>query len=80
MDGVVDPKMAIALHNMGALGVLNLDGVHSRHDDPDAILKEISLASDRDVTALMQRVYAAPIKEEYIARSIGQIKAAGEGN
>lgn len=77
MDGVVDPKMAIELHKLGALGVLNLDGIHSRHEDPYAILKEISLAPENEVTALLQKVYSAPIQEKYIVRSIETIKKAG---
>ena len=32
MDGVVDVNMAIALSNLGALGVLNLEGVQTRYE------------------------------------------------
>lgn len=32
MDGVVDVNMAVALSKMGALGVLNLEGIQTRYD------------------------------------------------
>ena len=34
MDGVVDPDMAIMMHEFGGLGVLNLEGIHGRYEDP----------------------------------------------
>lgn len=77
MDGVMDPKVAIELHKLGALGVLNLDGIHSRHTDPYAVLEEIARASDKEVTALLQKIYAEPIKEYLISRSVEIIKKAG---
>lgn len=76
MDGVVDPKIAIELNKLGALGVLNLDGIHSRHEDPYAVLQEIAMASDKEVTGLLQKIYAEPIKERLIARSVETVKKA----
>ena len=34
MDSVVDVKTAIELSNMGALGVLNMEGIQTRYEDP----------------------------------------------
>jgi IMP dehydrogenase len=77
MDGVVDPKMAIELHKLGALGVLNLDGIQTRHENPESILSEIARASDKDITSLLQRFYLEPVKEYLIGERIQTIKKAG---
>ncbi len=77
MDGVVDPKFAVALHKAGGLAVLNLEGVQSRYAQTDALFEEIANASSSEVTSLLQRIYAEPIKEELIAKRIKEIKRQG---
>jgi len=44
MDGVVDVNMAVALSKIGALGVLNLEGVQTRYEDPETVLNIIRLS------------------------------------
>ena len=41
MDGVVDVNMAVALSKLGALGVLNLEGVQTRYENPEEVLSKI---------------------------------------
>jgi IMP dehydrogenase len=77
MDAVVDTKMAISFNKLGGLAVLNLDGIQTRYEKPDDVLAEIAGASDKDVTALLQKIYAQPIKENLIAARIQTIKKAG---
>ncbi len=77
MDGVVDVRMAIEFSKLGGLAVLNLEGVQTRYDDPAPILEEIAEAPKDEVTALMQKVYSAPIKLALIGERIRQVKAAG---
>lgn len=77
MDSVVDPKMAIALSNLGALGVINLDGLQTRYQDTAPILAEIAAVGKDEFVGLMQRLYAEPVKPELIATRIAQIKDAG---
>jgi len=77
MDAVVDPKFAIALSKLGGLAVLNLDGVQTRYDDPDAVLREIAAASLEESTRIIQHVYQQPIRDELIGKRIEQIKAGG---
>lgn len=77
MDAVVDPKMAIRFNKLGGLAVFNLDGIQSRYEKPDEILDEIANASDKDVTALLQKIYTQPVKENLIAERIKTIKKAG---
>ncbi|MCA1840914.1 MAG: GuaB3 family IMP dehydrogenase-related protein [Actinomycetota bacterium] len=77
MDAVVSPSTAIAVGNLGGLGVLNLEGLHTRYEDADAILEEIANLPQESVTARMQALYQEPIKEELIYKTITQIKGAG---
>ena len=77
MDAVVDPRMCGALARVGALGVLNLEGLQTRHDDPAAALEMIAAAADADVQQVLADLYAAPIREELIAERIRQIHEFG---
>lgn len=77
MDGVTDVDMCAAFSKAGGLAVLNLEGIQTRYDDPAPLLREIAEAPKSDVTALMQKVYSAPIKPELIGERVRQIKAAG---
>ncbi|MCH7811671.1 MAG: GuaB3 family IMP dehydrogenase-related protein [Chloroflexi bacterium] len=77
MDAVVDPTFALRFAKLGGLAVLNLEGVQTRYDDPDAVLEEIASASHEEATALLQKAYAAPIRPELIGERTAQIKQAG---
>ena len=76
MDGVVDVKFAIEMSKLGGIAVLNLDGVQTRYENPDTVLKEIAKASTPKATALIQSVYTKPIKEKLISKRIKEIKQA----
>ncbi|MFC1658919.1 GuaB3 family IMP dehydrogenase-related protein [Candidatus Omnitrophota bacterium] len=75
MDGVVDVRFAIEMSKAGGIAVLNLDGVQTRYENADAVLKEISKANPQKATSLVQSVYNKPIKEKLIAKRIEQIKS-----
>ncbi|MCY7283259.1 MAG: GuaB3 family IMP dehydrogenase-related protein [Cyanobacteria bacterium CAN_BIN43] len=77
MDGVVDVKMAVKLSQLGALGVLNLEGIQTRYDDPEPILDQIAAVDKTEFVPLMQKLYAEPIKPELIVRRIQEIKQQG---
>ncbi len=77
MDSVVDVNLAVLINKLGGLGVLNLDGIQARYDDPDGVLAEIAKASDTEVTALLQKVYKEPIKENLVGDKVRAIKKAG---
>jgi IMP dehydrogenase len=77
MDGVIDVRMAIELSKLGALGVLNLEGIQTRYDDPNPILDRIAAVGNDEFVPLMQELYSAPIKPELIAQRIAEIKAGG---
>ncbi len=77
MDGVVDVKMAVLLSELGALGVLNLEGVQTRYENPDPILDEIAAVGKDGFVTLMQRLYLEPIKPELIEKRVKEIKQQG---
>ena len=77
MDGVIDPRMAVLLSELGALGVLNLEGIQTRYEDPNPILDRIAAVGKSEFVGLMQELYAEPIKPELIQQRIIDIKAQG---
>jgi IMP dehydrogenase len=77
MDGVISPATAIAIGKLGGVGVLNLEGLWTRYEDPDSLLEEISHLDTDKATARMQQIYMEPIKTELVAQRIREIKDAG---
>jgi IMP dehydrogenase len=77
MDAVADPAFAGALARLGGLAVLNLEGVQTRYDEPASVLERIAAAPDGEVHDVLAEAYAAPIREELVARRIEEIHAAG---
>ncbi|NEP02218.1 MAG: GuaB3 family IMP dehydrogenase-related protein [Symploca sp. SIO2E9] len=77
MDSVVDVNMAVLLSKMGALGVLNLEGIQTRYRDPKPILERIASVGKSEFVSLMQELYSAPIELELISERIQQIKNQG---
>jgi IMP dehydrogenase len=77
MDGVVDVEMAVHLSQLGAIGVLNLEGIQTRYADPEPILDRIASVGKTEFVGLMQELYAEPIKPELIKQRIKDIKDKG---
>ncbi|ACB52557.1 IMP dehydrogenase [Crocosphaera subtropica ATCC 51142] len=77
MDGVVDVKMAGLLSELGAIGVLNLEGIQTRYDDPEPILDRIASVGKSEFVGLMQELYAKPIQPELVKQRITDIKNNG---
>jgi IMP dehydrogenase len=77
MDSVVSPETAIAIGKLGGLGVLNLEGLWTRHDDPRIPLGEIASMPQDKAIRRMQELYSLPIRPELIKERIAQIRAAG---
>ena len=74
MDGVVDVTMAVELSRLGALGVLNLEGIQTRYADPEPVLDRIAAVGKTEFVPLMQELYAQPVQPELIQKRIGEIK------
>lgn len=77
MDSVMSPQTAIALGKHGGLGVLDLEGLWTRYEDPTALLAEIAQLDATTATARMQQIYSEPIKDELITARLKEIRAAG---
>ncbi|MBD2550487.1 GuaB3 family IMP dehydrogenase-related protein [Microcystis elabens FACHB-917] len=77
MDGVVDVGMCIELTRLGALGVLNLEGVQCRYDDPEPVLEKIASVGREEFVSLMQELYSQPVREDLVRQRIREIKAGG---
>ena len=77
MDSVVSPDTAIAIGKLGGLGVLNLEGLWTRHENPRIPLGEIASMPEKNAIRRMQELYAAPIRADLIKERIAEIRAAG---
>ena len=80
MDSVMSPATAIALGKLGGLGVLNLEGLWTRYEDPQPLLDEIVELPEADpasATTRMQQIYSEPIKPELITARLEEIRDSG---
>ncbi len=77
MDSVTDVNMVVKMGKLGGLAVLNLDGVQARYENPDEVLEKIARASDDEVTALLQKIYQEPAKENLVGDRVQAIKKTG---
>ena len=48
MDSVVDVNTAAELTKLGALGVINMEGIQTRYENPDEILNQIASVGKND--------------------------------
>ena len=77
LDAVVNPSFAREMGRRGGLAVMNLEGLQCRHEDAEAAIQEVAAAGQEESAAVIQRLTAAPIKEELIARRVREIKQDG---
>ncbi|MEO0048987.1 MAG: hypothetical protein RL556_319 [Actinomycetota bacterium] len=77
MDSVVSPDTAIQIGKLGGLGVLDLEGLWTRYENPEKELKEIAGLSPDKALTRMREIYSAPVKAELIRDRIAQIREAG---
>lgn len=77
MDSVMSPDTAIALGKYGGLGVLDLEGLWTRYDDPEPLLDEVAGLDGMQATKRLQEIYSEPIKAELITARLKQMREAG---
>ncbi|SFB83900.1 GuaB3 family IMP dehydrogenase-related protein [Streptomyces aidingensis] len=77
MDSVVSPATAIRIGRLGGLGVLNLEGLWTRYEDPEPLLAEIRGLDEATANRRLQELYAEPVREELIGRRIREVREAG---
>ncbi len=77
MDSVMSPATAIALGRYGGLGVLNLEGLWTRYEDPEPLLEEVAVLQGTEATRRLQQIYAEPVRAELIAERLREVREAG---
>ncbi|MFD8497925.1 GuaB3 family IMP dehydrogenase-related protein [Amycolatopsis sp. NPDC059657] len=81
-DAIVSPGTAVAVGELGGLGVINAEGLWARHANvEDAMFRLVRAAEDvDDPTALvrvLQELHAAPIRLDLITEAIKTIRESG---
>lgn len=77
MDAVTDVNFAVQMSKLGGLAVLHLEGIQTKFANADEILEEVANTPPDKVTALLQKLYAEPVKDNLIGERIQAIKKAG---
>ncbi len=77
MDSVMSPETAIALGRLGGLGVLDLEGLWTRYDDPGSMLDQVARLRGHDATRRLQQMYAEPVRPELVRDRLQQMRDAG---
>ncbi len=77
LDSVASPGRAVELARLGGLGVLNLEGLWTRYEDPEPVYERIATAPDEQATEALRAAYAEPVKAELVTARIRQVASAG---
>jgi IMP dehydrogenase len=78
MDAVSDAEMAIRLHRLGGLAVVNLEGLWTRYEDAASIVDRVISAPDGEAAAaVLADAYEAPVRDDLITALITRIRAGG---
>lgn len=77
MDSVTSPATATALDKLGGLGILDLEGVWTRHADPTADLAELADMDAAQVLARLRELYAAPVDHDLVTQRIKELHGDG---
>jgi IMP dehydrogenase len=78
-DATMSPTTAVTLGQHGGLGVLNVEGLWCRYEDPTKVLESLGSLAEEGAAATrrLQEVYAEPIKPELIAERVRTIREGG---
>ena len=77
LDSVSDPRFAAEMGKRGGLAVINLEGLQCRYGDTHEAIAEIIQSDQMEAAAVIQRLYATPVREELIGRRIEAVKDSG---
>tara|TARA_Y100001970_G_C14231667_1_gene859035 strand:+ start:67 stop:1281 length:1215 start_codon:yes stop_codon:yes gene_type:complete len=77
MDSVVDVNVSAELTKLGSIGVLNMEGIQTRYDDPKPFFTKIAEVGNKEFVPLMQEIYKQPIRENLITKRVQEIKEKG---
>jgi len=79
-DAIMSPSTVVALGKQGGLGVLNVEGLWCRYEDPTKVLESLAGMDDEDsvsATRRLQEAYSEPIKPELVADRVRAIRDGG---
>jgi len=81
-DALVSPATAVQLGRLGALGVLNAEGLWGRYADVAAQIDQLlaaaaSTSDPREVVRLLQDLHAAPLQPDLLAAAVAEVHGAG---
>lgn len=76
-DSVVSPTSAAQIGALGGLPVLNLEGLWTRYEHPEALLAQIAEMPLDAATPVLQEIYSAPIRPDLITARIAELRALG---
>ncbi|HET7356337.1 MAG TPA: GuaB3 family IMP dehydrogenase-related protein [Nocardioidaceae bacterium] len=77
MDSLMSPETAVAFGKLGGLGVLDLEGLWTRYEDPTSLLEEVASLRGPEATRRLQEIYAEPVKAELITARLRQMRESG---
>ncbi len=80
-DAIVSPDSAVAVGQLGGLGVLNAEGLWSRHSDAEKVIDRLAAAAEdgdpRAAVRMLRELHAAPIQPDLLAESVKRIRESG---
>ena len=77
MDSVMSPATAVRMGELGGLGVLNLEGLWTRYEDPQPQYELLTQECDQvTATRRLQEIYAEPVKGELIRDRLSELRTA----
>ncbi|RZQ64038.1 GuaB3 family IMP dehydrogenase-related protein [Amycolatopsis suaedae] len=81
-DAIVSPGTAVAVGELGGLGVLNAEGLWARHSNvEEAMFRILRTAEDTDdpgaLVRLLQELHSAPIRVDLLKDAIRTVREAG---
>lgn len=77
MDSVTSPRTAIAMAELGGVGVLDLEGLWTRHSNAAQLLGEISQLDGDKANARLRDLYEAPLDTDLVKQRIAELQEKG---
>ena len=76
-DSVTSPATAVRMGELGGIGILDLEGVWTRCEDPAADLADLAVLPIDKAAARLRELYTRPVQPELVAARISEIAGAG---
>ncbi len=77
MDAVTSPATAVELDRLGGVGILDLEGVWTRHHDAGEQLEKLAEMEEGQVLEHLRGLHAQPIDPDLVIQRISELQAAG---